>query len=336
MNDTEHGPVIGLLGQCSAMAELRQHVARFGKSDLCIHVFGETGTGKERVARALHAASPRRAGPFVPVNSAGFTDDLLEAELFGHARGAFTGAVMEREGLARAAEGGTLFLDEVAELTPRAQAKLLRFLEEREYCRLGETVVRRADVRLVSATNVDLDRRVAEGRFREDLWFRLWEERIVVPPLRERGGDILVLARHFLRRESERLGRATPMLSPEAERALACFRWPGNVRELNKEVRRAIVVADGPVVELRHLSAGLRESTSRPRRGCLRTAMNAYERDYLRRALERHGGVRTAAAAELGITRQALANKIRRLRVYEGVPSSTPPPVLPHVGGRDT
>jgi len=320
MNDTEHGPVIGLLGQCPAMAELRRQVAQFGKSDLCIHVFGETGTGKERVARALHAASPRRSGPFVPVNSAGFTDDLLEAELFGHARGAFTGAVVEREGLVKAAEGGTLFLDEVAELTPRAQAKLLRFLEEREYCRLGETAVRRADVRLVSATNVDLDRRVAEGRFRDDLWYRLWEERLVVPPLRERGGDVLGLAQHFLRREAERLGREAPALSREAEQALGRFRWPGNVRQLKKELRRAIVVADGAVVELRHLSAELRDPRARPRRGCLRTAMNAYERDYLRRALERHGGVRSAAAAELGITRQALANKIRRLGVCEGDP----------------
>ena len=319
MGESEHALLCGLLGRCAAMEELRRRVRRFGSSELRIHVFGETGTGKEKVAQALHAVSPRRRGPFVPFNAAGFTDDLVEPELFGHARGAFTGAVGDREGLVRAAEGGTLFLDEVAELTPRAQAKLLRYLQEREYCRLGETVPRRSDVRIFSATNVDLARRVEEGRFRQDLWFRLWEERIVVPPLRERSGDVGLLARHFLRRESERQGRVCPVLAPVVDEALARFSWPGNVRQLEREMRRLVVVVDAGTVELDHLSPEIGETSGagEGRRGCLRRALHAFERDYLRRALERHEGVRTATAAELGITRQALVNKIRRLGVCE-------------------
>lgn len=317
MADNDQAPELGLLGRCAAMEELRRRIERLGGSDLRIHVFGETGTGKEKVARALHSTSPRRHRPFVPFNAAGFTDDLLEAELFGHARGAFTGAVGDREGLVRAAEGGTLFLDEVAELTPRAQAKLLRYLQEREYCRLGETVPRRSDVRILSATNVDLALRVAQDRFRQDLWFRLWEERVVIPPLRERAGDVRLLARHFLRREAGRQRRACPVLSPEVDEVLERYSWPGNVRQLEREMRRLVVIAEGVPVEPGHLSAEIREAAVTRRRGCLRGALHAFERDFLRHALERHGGVRTAAAAELGITRQALLNKMRRLGVGE-------------------
>jgi two-component system response regulator HydG len=316
MGAAEHASRIELLGRCAAMEELRGQIAAYGASDLRVHVFGETGTGKERVARALHAASSRRHGPFVPFNAAGFTDDLVEAELFGHGRGAFTGAVGEREGFVRKAEGGTLFLDEVAELTPRAQAKLLRYLQEREFCRLGETVSRPSDVRVISATNVDLARRVEQGRFRADLWFRFQEARVVVPPLRERGGDVLLLARHFLRREAGRCGRACPSLSPAAEAVLGRYAWPGNVRQLESVMRRAFVVVDGPVVEVRHLSPEVRESGGW-RRGCLRVALEDFERAYVTRVLAHHRGVRTAAAAELGITRQALVNKIRRLGVTE-------------------
>jgi len=178
------GALAGLVGRCPAIESMRREVRQFGASDVRVHVFGETGTGKERVARALHELSPRASRRFVPVNAAGIGDDLLMPELFGHARGAFTGAVAARDGYVAEAEGGTLFLDEVAELSPLAQARLLRFLQEGEYRRLGETVLRKADVRLVSATNVDLAERVRLGRFRHDLWFRLKTERLVVPPLR--------------------------------------------------------------------------------------------------------------------------------------------------------
>jgi transcriptional regulator with PAS, ATPase and Fis domain len=296
------------------MEDLRSEIMKYGPTELRIHVHGETGTGKERVARALHALSRRARGPFVAFNAAGFSDELVEAELFGHTRGAFTGALVAREGYVAAAEHGTLFLDEVAELTARAQAKLLRFLEEREYHRLGETVPRRADVRVLSATNVDLGRRVSEGRFREDLWYRLQEHRLFLPPLRERGGDVLLLARHFLHRAGRAPGTPPTRLSKEAEAAIVRFAWPGNVRQLANEMRRLVVAATDGVVGLGHLAEEVRASLRQPT-GCLRSRLSAEERKILREALERNGGVRTAAAAELGITRQALVNKIRRLRV---------------------
>jgi DNA-binding NtrC family response regulator len=294
------------------MERLRREIRQFGPSDLRIHVYGETGTGKEGVARALHALSPRAGGPFVPFNAAGFTDELLAAELFGHTRGAFTGAVGAREGYVAEAEHGTLFLDEVAELTPSAQAKLLRFLEQNEYHRLGETVARRADVRLLSATNVDLGRLVDQRRFRRDLWYRLHEHCVCVPPLRERGEDVLLLTRHFLRREAARQQRVPPRLSREAEAAIARYPWPGNVRQLASEVRRVLVIAADGIVSLEHLSVDL-SAASGALAGGLRSKMLAVERRIVGEVLDRHEGNRTAAAAELGITRQALVAKIRRL-----------------------
>ncbi len=302
----------GLLGRSPVMESLRREIRQFGPSDLRIHVHGETGAGKEGVARALHAVSPRARGRFVPFNAAGFTDELVEAELFGHARGAFTGAVGAREGYVAEAEHGTLFLDEVAELTPKAQAKLLRFLEQNEYHRLGETVARRADVRLLSATNVDLGWLVGQRRFRRDLWYRLHEHCVFVPPLRERGGDVLLLTRHFLQREAARQNRVPPRLSREAEAAIARYPWPGNVRQLASEMRRALVIARDGVVALEHLSDDLSASSSTVAGG-LRSKMLAVERKIVGEVLDRHGGNRTAAAAELGITRQALVAKIRRL-----------------------
>src|SRR4029453_11330051 len=220
-----------------------------------VHVFGETGTGKERVAWALHELSPRASRSFVPLNAAAIGDDLLPSELFGCAKGAYTGAGVARDGYIAAAEGGTLFIDEVAELTPLAQARLLRFLQEGEYQRLGETVVRKANVRVVSATNVDLPRRVAEGRFRQDLWFRLKVHCLVVPPLRERGSDVLLLARHFLAEQARMARVEAPRLSPEAEEALLAFAWRGNVRELEHEMQRLVVRAPGGLVSREDLSA---------------------------------------------------------------------------------
>jgi len=300
----------GLLGHSPAMEDLREKIRKFGPSRLSIHVHGETGTGKERVARAIHTTSGR-PGRFVPFSAAGFTDELVEAELFGHTRGAFTGAVMAREGYVAAAERGTLFLDEVAELSPRGQAKLLRFLEEHEYQRLGETTARRADVRVVSATNEDLSRRVDQGLFRQDLWFRLVGQPLFAPPLRERGGDVLFLLHHFLRREVGPGGRP-PRLSREAEDVIVRFRWPGNVRQLATEAQRLAVKASAGVVQLSHLSVEVREGL-RVARGSLRSAREEFDRTYVRQALERNGGNRTAAAAQLGISRQALVSMIRRL-----------------------
>ncbi len=303
----------GLIGRCEAMESLKRRVAQVAASELRVHVFGETGTGKENVARALHALSPRSRRRFVAVNVAGFSDELFSAELFGHARGAFTGAVTARDGYVAEAEGGTLFIDEVADMSPLAQARLLRFLQQREYQRLGETAPRRADVRVVSATNADLAERVRDGRFRTDLLYRLQEERLFVPPLRERGSDVLVLARAFLRAAAEAQGIAPPPLSPEASALVARYRWPGNVRQLEGEMRRLVVLAAGREARAADLSAEIQEA--QPVGGGLRAALQRHEREYVMQALERNGGVQARAAAELGITRQALYAKIRRLGV---------------------
>ena len=307
----ETGAFAGLLGRCPAMERLRREIAQFGQSELRVHVFGETGTGKEMVARALHDLSPRARRKLVPVNVAGFTDELLVAELFGHGRGAFTGAVAAREGYVAEAEGGTLFIDEVAEMSPLAQVRLLRFLQGGEYQRLGETCPRRADVRVISATNVDLARRVREGRFRMDLWYRLTDETIVAPPLRERGADVLLLARHFLRLEAAQHGWVAPTLSRAAEAALLGHGWPGNVRQLQSEMRRLAVRVAGREVTVEDLSAALQQVPAR-RAGTLRAALEQCEKELVQDALDRHEGILARAAAELGITRQALWAKVRR------------------------
>jgi DNA-binding NtrC family response regulator len=301
-----------LMGRCPAMERLKGQVAQFGPTELRVHLFGETGTGKEMVARALHEASPRARRALVAVNVAGFSDDLFAAELFGHARGAFTGAVAAREGYVARAEGGTLFIDEVGDMSPLAQVRLLRFLEGGEYQRLGETVARRADVRVISATNVDLQRRVREGRFREDLWFRLAGELVCLPPLRERGTDILLLARQFLRAEATARGAAPPVLLPEVSAALLSHSWPGNVRELQNEMRRLHVRASGRPVAVADLSTQLQPRPTR-RSGSLRSALRQREAELVREALDRHEGILARAAAELGITRQGLWSKVRRL-----------------------
>jgi DNA-binding NtrC family response regulator len=305
------GALAGLVGECPAIESLRREIRQLGPGGLRVHVSGETGTGKERVARALHELSPRATRRFVALNAAGFGDELLVAELFGHARGAFTGAVMAREGYVAQAEGGTLFIDEVAELSSLAQARLLRFLQEGEYQRLGETALRKADVRIISATNVDLARRVDAGRFRKDLWYRLNAERLVVPALRERGRDVLLLARHFLEQQACARGVAAPRLTAAAEQALLAHSWPGNVRELENEMLRLVVRHPGGGVGPEQLSAEL-AAAPRPC-GTLRLALRRVESEMLREALERHAGRQARAAAELGITRQALWAKLRRL-----------------------
>ncbi len=310
--DCETGALAGLLGRCPAMESLRREVALYGPSDVRVHVFGETGAGKELVARALHEASLRARRRLVPVNVAGFNDDLLTAELFGHTRGAFTSAVAAREGYVAQADGGTLFIDEVGEMSALAQVRLLRFLEGGEYQRLGETVARRADVRVISATNVDLERRVREGRFREDLWFRLNGEVITVPPLRERGADVLLLARHFLREQAAARRGAPPFLSREVEAALLGHAWPGNVRQLQNEMRRVAVRATGRGVTVDDLSPALRERAT-PRVGTLHAALRTRETELVQDALERNDWIIARAAADLGISRQALWVKARRL-----------------------
>jgi transcriptional regulator with GAF, ATPase, and Fis domain len=305
-----------LMGASAAMAEVRRAVERAAGAPYAVLVEGETGAGKELVARALHRRGPRRDRAFCTVNCAALPDDLVEAELFGHARGAFTGAIAERPGVFEEAHGGTLLLDEVGELSPRAQAKVLRVIQDGELRRIGENVSRRVDVRVLSATNRDLRHEVAAGRFRLDLLYRLDVIRIGVPPLRERREDIGMLAEHFWRDAAARVGsRAT--LAAATLGALGRYDWPGNVRELQnvlaslavRSPRRGVVPpsALGP-------QFGQRGFTEASR---LDEARRTFEERFVRAALVRNGGQRMRAAAELGVTRQGLTKLMARLGITE-------------------
>jgi DNA-binding NtrC family response regulator len=303
-----------LLGDSAAATALRDSVLRAARAPFPVLIEGESGSGKELVARAIHRLGARRDRRFCAINCAALTDDLVEAELFGHARGAFTGAAMERAGLFEEADGGTLFLDEIGELSPRAQAKLLRVLQEGEVRRVGENFPRRVDPRIVAATNRQLEQEAAAGRFRADLRFRLDVIRITVPPLRERPGDIPLLAAQFWNEASTRVGsRAT--LSGDALAALARHDWPGNVRELQNVVAWMAVHSPprgriGPS----SLPAHVAGATS-PGAGSIEAARDEFERRFIRAALAGANGQRARAAQALGITRQGLAKMMRRLRI---------------------
>ena len=302
----------GLVGVSQAMAEVRRAVARAGAAPVPVLVEGESGVGKELVARALHQASARRSHAFVAVNCAALSDELVDAELFGHAKGAFTGAVLDRRGLIEAAHGGTLFLDEVAELSPRAQAKLLRTLQEFEVRRVGETHARAVDVRVVAATNRPLGAEVAAGRFRLDLRYRLDVVRIDVPPLRARPEDIPVLVDHFWRLAMQRLHRAA-RLAPSVVAWLARQPWPGNARELQNAI--TAIAATGPsrgLVGRDDLPAAWRAAPELPARS-LAAARRAFEREFVDAAWRRARGHPTDVARDLGITRQGLAKLLARL-----------------------
>jgi transcriptional regulator with PAS, ATPase and Fis domain len=305
-----------LLGVSETMVEVRRAVERAASAPFSVLVEGESGSGKELVARAIHKGGPRRDRPFVTLNCAAVPDDLVESELFGHARGAFTGAVGERMGVFEEAHTGTLFLDEVGELSPRAQAKLLRVIQEGELRRIGENTSRRIDVRIVSATNRELRAESAAGRFRLDLLYRLDVLRITVPPLRDRREDIPVLAEHIWRDAAERCGsRAT--LGLGVLTSLAKYDWPGNVREL-QNVLSALVVRSGRrgIVPVSALPSVFGE----PRVADvwrLDQARRVFDENFVRAALVRCGGRRTQAAAQLGVTRQGLAKLMQRLGIAD-------------------
>ncbi|MEO6212422.1 MAG: sigma-54 dependent transcriptional regulator [Vicinamibacterales bacterium] len=304
-----------MLGDSAAASGLRDSVARAARAPFPVLIEGESGSGKELVARGIHRLGPRRDRKFCAINCAALTDELVEAELFGHARGAFTGAATERAGLFEEADGGTLFLDEIGELSPRAQAKLLRVLQEGEVRRVGENFSRRVDPRLIAATNRRLEQEVSAGRFRADLRFRLDVVRISVPPLRERPGDIPLLATQFWNDASSRVGsRAT--LTGDALAALARHDWPGNVRELQNVV--AWMAVHSPArgrIGSSALPAHLARAAS-PVNDCgFEAAREDFERRYIRAALAVANGQRAKAAQALGITRQGLAKMMRRLRI---------------------
>jgi len=303
-----------IVGDSPLMQSVREAVARAAAVPFPILIEGESGTGKELVARALHRLGPRRDRRLCAVNCAALSDDLVEAELFGHTRGAFTGAVGPRAGLFEEASGGTLFFDEVAELSPRAQAKLLRALQEREIRRVGENAARAVDVRVIAATNTNLADAVAAGRFRDDLRFRLAVVRIPLPPLRERPEDIASLAHVFWRRAAAEAGtRAT--LSADAVARLSRHTWPGNVRELQNVIASLVVsVAARGRVAARHVDQVLNHSgPAADPVVSLETARRTFERRVISAALVRHAGRRGEAAIALGLTRQGLSKALRRL-----------------------
>lgn len=308
---------LGLIGGGPALRSLCAHIAAHAKSSATVLIRGETGSGKELVARAVHRLSLRGSRAFLPHNFASIPDTLIESELFGHTRGAFTGAHSDRPGLFELADGGTLFLDEIGDASPSVQSRLLRVLQEGEVRRLGDGRARRVDVRIVAATHRDLGAEVRAGRFRADLFYRLHVLALDVPPLRERLEDIPVLAAHILRRLARRDGLEVRAIGADALERLGRHSWPGNVRELEAVLTRAAHIAGpGGVIEADALGAdvtGEEPLIARDRHATLRGRTLAYEAELIRGALDAHRGNRSRAARSLGLTRQGLWKKMRRL-----------------------
>ncbi|HKR62190.1 MAG TPA: sigma 54-interacting transcriptional regulator, partial [Thermoanaerobaculia bacterium] len=307
----------GIVGQSPAIRELEALVSRLSKRDVAVCVLGESGTGKELIARAIHRQSQRRQKQFTAVNCAALPENLIESELFGHVRGAFTGADRDRAGLIETTDGGTLFLDEIGEMPLPAQAKLLRFLQEGEFRRVGDTVNRSADVRIVSATNRKLDAAVEEGRFRDDLYYRVRGVEVALPPLRERGHDIQLLATHFLSVEREKHRSGPALLSADVDAIFAAYAWPGNVRELQNTIRAAHAMAgEAKEIDVQHLPERLRSvAPSRVVAGSYQDAVSRFKRDLIERSLLEARGNQNRAATMLRMSRQALAYQIRELGI---------------------
>ncbi|MFN2564299.1 MAG: sigma-54-dependent transcriptional regulator [Gemmatimonadaceae bacterium] len=306
----------GIVGRGMAMQQVLAVAAKVARHPSTVLVTGESGTGKELVARYVHTSSPRAEAEMVAVNCGAIPENLLESELFGHAKGAFTGATAEKRGLFEEADGGTLFLDEVGELPAPLQVKLLRALQEGEIRRVGDNTARGVDVRLVAATARDLEAEVAAGRFRADLYYRINVVRLHLPPLRDRREDIPELVRHFVQLYGRRLGLSVTSVSPAAMRLLMEYAWPGNVRELENVIERALVLAEGPQIEPDQLPAGIRSpGATAPARDDLDLSIKrqtaALERGLIRDALQRTGGNRTRAAKLLELSHRALLYKIR-------------------------
>jgi two-component system NtrC family response regulator len=305
----------GIIGESGRMQEVLALVKRVAPSDATVLIRGESGTGKELIARALHFNSPRAAGPLVTLNCAALPEQLLESELFGHERGAFTGAVAQRKGRFELADGGSIFLDEIGDLTPALQVKLLRVLQERQFERLGGTRTLAVNVRVLAATHRDLEGAIQAGTFREDLYYRLNVVTLQIPPLRERREDIPLLLDHFLRKFARKNRREVAGLTAAARDALLRYDYPGNVRELENIVERAVLLCRGAVIDLEDLPVTLRPGERGPADaevGRLPDLLAGIERQAIRAALERHGGIQTQAAAELGISERVLRYKIKK------------------------
>lgn len=305
------GPQHGLIGASKAMRQVFAAIDKVAPTSGTVLITGESGTGKELVARAVHYNSPRVSAPFVPVNCGGIPEGLLESELFGHVKGAFTGALESRAGFFHAADGGTLFLDEIAETSLSMQVKLLRVLEEKEICMVGSNQLRQVDVRILAATNKDLFALVKKGSFREDLFYRLNVLTITIPPLRERQEDILLVAHHFAARFAEETGKPPCRFSDEATKVLMSYDWPGNVRELKNVVQRLVLMADDETIDVPDLPALMRFSALRER-GYHRTLAEV-ENEYILNVLNSVGGNKTQAADILGIDRKTLRERLKSI-----------------------
>ena len=309
----------GIVGRSRVIQDVIGKAERVAETKSTVLIMGETGTGKELLARAIHDRSAQRLMPLIKVNCAAIPDTLLESELFGHVRGAFTGAASNKKGKFALADGGTIFLDEIGTMSPSLQAKLLRVLQEREFEPLGAERSQKVDVRVIAATNRDIKRLVEDGRFLEDLFYRLNVIPLVLPPLRERREDVPVLVEHFLRKHAHRSGRKIEQIREEALARLNAYDWPGNVRELENTIERAVVLSGGPVIEARDItmpgvtgptSAGLPSQE-------LRSNVEWAERQSVQQALVRAGGVKKDAATLLGISQRALSYYLAKYRVEE-------------------
>ena len=309
------------IGVSDAVREIKQLVRKIAPTDSTVLITGESGIGKELIARAIHQLSPRADGPFITINCAAIPETLLESELFGYVKGAFTGATTNKEGLFRAAHGGTFFMDEVGEISPDIQAKLLRMLETHQIIPLGATKPVEVDVRLIAATNKDLARMVDEGKFRRDLFYRLNVIHIHIPPLRERPEDIIPIAEHYVQVIADRMGRPAPKLSKEAMQLLQGARWEGNVRELENVLERAMIMCDGDVILPEHLPDYIRnapQTAAVPEKvageqvlgGVL--PLDEIEKAYILWAILQCGGNKSEAAKKLGIDLSTLYRKIER------------------------
>jgi DNA-binding NtrC family response regulator len=307
----------GIVGRSKAMEQVIDRAELVAQTKSTVLITGETGTGKEMVARLIHHRSAQREMPLIKVNCAAIPETLLESELFGHVRGAFTGATMTKRGKFALADGGSIFLDEIGTLTTAIQAKLLRVLQEREFEPLGAERTQKVDVRVIAATNRDLKQMVTEGKFQEDLYYRLNVIPIGIPPLRERREDIPVLIDHFVEKHRQRTGKRVDAVDDEVVKALQRYDWPGNVRELENSIERAVVLATGPVLTPESIS--LLGATSTPTSGLpsLRLHQNLewVERETIRRALEQSGGVKKDAAEVMGISQRALSYYLAKYRI---------------------
>ena len=310
--DYETAGFEGMLGESRAMEQVFSTVRKVASAEAPVLVLGESGTGKEVVAVTIHKCSRRAEGPFVAINCGAIPDTLLESELFGHEKGAFTGAHMQRPGRVEMAAGGTLFLDEIGEVPLALQVKLLRFLQEQQVERIGGRKPIKVDTRVIAATNVDLDQAIRDGKFREDLFYRLAVVVVKLPPLRDRERDAVLLAESFLQRYAAEAGKRKVRFTKDAVTAIQQYHWPGNVRELDNRVRRAVIMADETKVTEKDL--GLEDIASSPSLD-LKEARERLERDLLTKALRKHRGKISPAAAELGISRPTFYEMLQKLGI---------------------